>query len=101
MKYNSLVALYVSRLPRTLQVNCYAQLLEGEEDCAALLCVCIYRCNQCLIEGIEDPSEQKQCLDLGKEAGLDVAVITKNVVEHIRNTGLVRVHFHTYFKLRS
>ena len=38
MKYNTLVALYVSRLPRALQVNCYAQLLEGEEDCTALLC---------------------------------------------------------------
>ena len=42
-----------------------------------------------LIKGIEDPSQQKQCLDLGKEVGLDVAIITKSVVEHIRNTGLV------------
>ena len=42
-----------------------------------------------LITGIEDPVEQKACLDLGKEAGLDVAVVTKTVVEHIRNTGVV------------
>ena len=41
------------------------------------------------VPGIDDPIEQKQCLDLGKEAGLDVAVITKSVVEHIRNTGVV------------
>ena len=39
--------------------------------------------------GIENPNEQKQCLDLGKEVGLDVAIITKSVVEHIRNTGMV------------
>ena len=49
-----------------------------------------------MIEGIEDPSEQKQCLDLGKEAGLDVAVITKSVVEHIRNTGLVSAYVCQY-----
>ena len=42
-----------------------------------------------IITGIDDPVEQKQCLDLGKEAGLNVAVITKSVVEHIRNTGVV------------
>jgi hypothetical protein len=42
-----------------------------------------------IITGIDDPIEQKQCLDLGKEAGLNVAVITKSVVEHIRNTGVV------------
>ena len=30
MKYNTLVALYVSRLRSDRQVDCYAQLLEGE-----------------------------------------------------------------------
>lgn len=42
-----------------------------------------------IFTGIDDPVEQKQCLNLGKEAGLNVAVITKSVVEHIRNTGVV------------
>ena len=29
------------------------------------------------------------CLDLGKRVGLDIAAITKSVVEHIRNIGMV------------
>ena len=40
--------------------------------------------------GIQNPRDQRLCLDLGKKAGLDIAVITKSVVEQIRNTGLVR-----------
>lgn len=38
-----------------------------------------------------DPGEQRECLELGSEAGLDIAVITKSVVEHMRNTGPVSV----------
>ena len=103
MQYNALVALYVSRLPSALQVNCYAQLLEGEWN--------LYSWEGSVshptlslslsLSGIEDPVEQKQCLDLGKEAGLDVAVVTKTVVEHIRNTGVVRCHKLVYGKDRQ
>ena len=39
--------------------------------------------------GLSDPEEQRRCLDLGKEAGLDIPVITKSVVEQIRNIGVV------------
>ena len=39
--------------------------------------------------GVQDPEDQRMCLELGKEAGLDVAAITKEVVENIRNTGMV------------
>ena len=39
--------------------------------------------------GVQDSKDQRMCLELGKDAGLDVAVITKEVVENIRNTGLV------------
>ena len=42
-----------------------------------------------LVLGISDPGEQRACLDLGKEAGLDIAAITKSVVEQIRNMGVV------------
>lgn len=38
---------------------------------------------------INDPEEQRTCLNLGKRAGLDVATITKSVVEQIRNIGMV------------
>ena len=61
--YHSLVALYAARVDFDRQIRCYAELLEG----------------------INVTDEQKRCLDLGKEAGLDIAAITKSVVENIRN----------------
>lgn len=41
--------------------------------------------------GLSDPEEQRKCLDLGKKAGLNIPVITKSVVEQIRNIDMVRV----------
>jgi len=38
---------------------------------------------------VQDLEHQRTCLELGRDAGLDVAVITKEVVENIRNTDLV------------
>ena len=40
--------------------------------------------------GVQDSEDQRMCLELGKEVGLDIAAITKEVVENIRNTGMVR-----------
>ena len=39
---------------------------------------------------MQDSEDQRMCLELGKEVGLDIAAITKEVVENIRNTGMVR-----------
>lgn len=39
--------------------------------------------------GVQDSEDQRMCLELGKEVGLDIAAITKEVVENIRNTGMV------------
>ena len=39
----------------------------------------------CMFAGVQDTEERKQCLDWAQEAGLDVASITKLVVENIRN----------------
>lgn len=61
--YHSLVALYAARIDFERQIRCYAELLEG----------------------INVTDEQKKCLELGREAGLDIAAITKSVVENIRN----------------
>ena len=43
------------------------------------------------VVGLSDPEEQRKCLDLGKQAGLNIPVITKSVVEQIRNIGVVRM----------
>ena len=39
--------------------------------------------------GVQRQEEQRHCLELGKEAGLDIAMVTKAVVETIRDTGVV------------
>ena len=39
--------------------------------------------------GVEEQEQRRLCLQLGKEAGLDLAVITKSVVENIRDLGTV------------
>lgn len=36
--------------------------------------------------GVQETDERKQCLDWAQEAGLDIASITKMVVENIQNT---------------
>uniref|UniRef100_T1IIX7 Nuclear pore complex protein n=1 Tax=Strigamia maritima TaxID=126957 RepID=T1IIX7_STRMM len=58
-----LVASYNATLPQLLQVHWYAKFLEG----------------------ISDRTERQLCLELAENVGLDVAVITKLVVENIRN----------------
>ncbi|XP_030071286.1 nuclear pore complex protein Nup107 [Microcaecilia unicolor] len=71
-KHTDLIAFYVSHLPQELAIVQYAMFLEGVTD-----------------------SEQRQhCLELAKEAGLDVATITKTVVENIRrkDTGAFTHH---------
>ncbi|XP_030848911.1 nuclear pore complex protein Nup107-like isoform X1 [Strongylocentrotus purpuratus] len=57
-----LVAIYVSQLPADLQVVWYAKFLEG----------------------IHDKNQRQYCLQLAEDAGLDVAAITKKVVETLR-----------------
>ena len=37
--------------------------------------------------GVKEEEEQRQCLELGREAGLDIGMVTKTVVETIRTTG--------------
>lgn len=56
-----LVAIYVAQLPPSLQVAYYAKFLEG----------------------ISEQEDQQRCLQLAEDAGLDVAAITKAVVENI------------------
>lgn len=65
-RHVDLVAMYVSSVPEGLQLELYSKFLEG-------------------IFGTE---ERKHCLDLAEEAGLDVPLITKLVVENIRNANL-------------
>ncbi|KAJ8008866.1 hypothetical protein DPEC_G00082890 [Dallia pectoralis] len=61
-KQLDLIAFYVSHLPSDLATSQYAHFLEGVSE-----------------------SEQRQrCLELAREAGLDVAAVTKMVVENIR-----------------
>lgn len=62
--YQSAVALYAAQLPTEAQVKSYAYLLAG----------------------IQQEDKQRHCLELGKEAGLDIAMVTKTVVENIRDT---------------
>ncbi|XP_063963328.1 nuclear pore complex protein Nup107-like isoform X1 [Lytechinus pictus] len=57
-----LVAIYVAQLPPDLQVMWYAKFLEG----------------------IHAKDQRQYCLQLAEDAGLDVAAITKKVVETLR-----------------
>ncbi|XP_069831037.1 nuclear pore complex protein Nup107 [Dendropsophus ebraccatus] len=61
-KQVGLIAFYVSHLPQDLGISQYAAFLEN----------------------VTDPGQRHQCLQLAKEAGLDVATITKRVVENTR-----------------
>ncbi|KAL8570338.1 hypothetical protein ACOMHN_035756 [Nucella lapillus] len=58
-----LIAHYVGTLPAPLQIQWYAHFLEG----------------------VKGQAERQSCLQLAEEVGLDVAAITKRVVENIRN----------------
>ncbi|KAG8577949.1 hypothetical protein GDO81_010334 [Engystomops pustulosus] len=61
-KQVSLIAFYVSHLPQDLGISQYAAFLES----------------------VTEPEQRHHCLELAKEAGLDVATITKKVVENTR-----------------
>lgn len=62
-KQYTLIAFYVSKLPTDAQIHWYAKFLEG----------------------ITDKTERQQYLDLAENCGLDLAQITKRVVENIRS----------------
>ncbi|KAM9171408.1 LOW QUALITY PROTEIN: nuclear pore complex protein Nup107 [Pangshura tecta] len=66
-KHTDLIAFYVSHLPQELAVAQYAVFLED----------------------VTETEQRHHCLELAKEAGLDVATITKTVVENIckKDTG--------------
>ncbi|PKU48558.1 hypothetical protein llap_1186 [Limosa lapponica baueri] len=61
-KHTDLIAFYVSHLPPELAVAQYALFLED----------------------VTESDQRHHCLELAKDAGLDVATITKTVVENIR-----------------
>nr|DBA31102.1 TPA: hypothetical protein GDO54_007008 [Pyxicephalus adspersus] len=61
-KHIKLIAFYVSHLPQEMAISQYAAFLEN----------------------ITEPDQRNMCLELAKEAGLDVATITKTVVENTR-----------------
>ncbi|XP_015208411.1 nuclear pore complex protein Nup107 [Lepisosteus oculatus] len=61
-KHTDLIAFYVSHLPQDMAVAQYAQFLES----------------------VTETEQRKHCLDLAREAGLEVAAVTKTVVENIR-----------------
>ncbi|KAM5171329.1 nuclear pore complex protein Nup107 isoform 1-T1 [Mantella aurantiaca] len=61
-KHITLIAFYVSHLPQELAITQYAAFLEN----------------------VTEPEQRHQCLELAKEAGLNVATITKTVVENTR-----------------
>ncbi|XP_063783579.1 nuclear pore complex protein Nup107 isoform X2 [Pseudophryne corroboree] len=61
-KHITLIAFYVSHLPQDLGISQYAEFLEN----------------------VTEAEQRHQCLELAKEAGLDIAAITKTVVENIR-----------------
>uniref|UniRef100_A0A8C2DEC1 Nuclear pore complex protein n=1 Tax=Cyprinus carpio TaxID=7962 RepID=A0A8C2DEC1_CYPCA len=61
-KQVDLIAFYVSHLPADMAVSQYAQFLEE----------------------VTETEQRKHCLELATQAGLDVAAITKTVVETIR-----------------
>lgn len=60
-RHTDLLAFYVSHLPQEIAVAQYAVFLEG----------------------VTETEQRHHCLELAKEAGLDVATITKTVVENI------------------
>ncbi|XP_070611775.1 nuclear pore complex protein Nup107 isoform X2 [Erythrolamprus reginae] len=60
-KHTDLIAFYVSHLPQDVAVAQYAAFLED----------------------VIDTEQRHHCLELAKEAGLDIATITKTVVENI------------------
>ncbi|XP_014668876.1 PREDICTED: nuclear pore complex protein Nup107-like [Priapulus caudatus] len=60
--YKDLVAFYTSTLPQERQVAWYAKFLEG----------------------ISEREERQHCLTLARDAGLDVPLITKTLVEVVR-----------------
>ncbi|KAI0211244.1 Nuclear pore complex protein [Lamellibrachia satsuma] len=68
-KQVELIATYTATLPQDLQIECYAKFLEG----------------------VQQADDRKQCLALAEEAGLDVARITKLVVENIRSADSVEL----------
>ncbi|XP_077325299.1 nuclear pore complex protein Nup107 [Lithobates pipiens] len=61
-RHIKLIAFYVSHLPQELAIAQYAAFLEN----------------------VTEQEQRHQCLELAKEAGLDVATITKTVVENTR-----------------
>ncbi|MEE6480515.1 hypothetical protein FKM82_012595 [Ascaphus truei] len=61
-KHIQLIAFYVSHLPHDLAISQYAAFLEN----------------------VTELEQRHQCLELAREAGLDVASITKTVVENTR-----------------
>ncbi|XP_053111980.1 nuclear pore complex protein Nup107 isoform X3 [Hemicordylus capensis] len=61
-KHTDLIAFYVSHLPQDVAVAQYAVFLED----------------------VTEAEQRHHCLELAKEAGLEVATITKTVVENIR-----------------
>ncbi|XP_023682823.2 nuclear pore complex protein Nup107 isoform X1 [Paramormyrops kingsleyae] len=61
-KHVDLIAFYVSHLPPDMAVTQYAQFLES----------------------VTETEQRKRCLELAREAELDVAAVTKTVVENIR-----------------
>ena len=63
-RHISLVASYVAKLPKNMQVYAYCKLLTR----------------------IKDKAERKKCLTLAKEAGLDVEGMTQSVVQSLRET---------------
>uniref|UniRef100_A0AAY5KEQ6 Nuclear pore complex protein n=1 Tax=Esox lucius TaxID=8010 RepID=A0AAY5KEQ6_ESOLU len=61
-KQVDLIAFYVSHLPSDMSTSQYAHFLEG----------------------VSEAEQRQRCLELAREAGLDVAAVTKMVVENIR-----------------
>ncbi|XP_033017626.1 nuclear pore complex protein Nup107 isoform X2 [Lacerta agilis] len=61
-KHTDLIAFYVSHLPQDVAIAQYAAFLED----------------------VMETEQRHRCLELAKEAGLEVATITKTVVENIR-----------------
>lgn len=43
----------------------------------------------CVLSGVHEEELQRHYLQLGKEAGLDITLVTKAVVENIREIGTV------------
>ena len=81
--YQSAVALYAAQLPTDAQVNSYAYLLAGETGCEGAVLM------GGVVSGVQQEDQQRHCLQLGKEAGLDIAMVTKAVVENIRDREMV------------